>query len=189
MLTKKFILSFLIEFGPIIAFFIGTEVFSIFIGTFLLVAGTVFAFAYSLYVEGRVPAFSIVSSLLVLIFGTITLYFKDPFWLVVEYTAYNGIFGAALLIGLIWQRCFLKPLFQSMFHITDRAWVLLSARWSFFFLLTAVLNQVIWGIYGEHAWVYFRVLAGIGLAIFGFSQFFLARKHRHPEASPWGLRL
>ena len=189
MLTRKFIISFFIEFGPIVAFFLGTELINFFAGTALLVVGTLVAFGTSLVMDGRVPIFSIVSSFFVLLFGSMTLYLHDPFWLVVEYTAYNLVFGAALLLGLLWKRCFLKPLFQEMFHITDRGWKILSMRWSFFFIVTAIGNQLVWMYLGETAWVFYRITAGIGLAIFGFSQFFLARSERHPESSPWGLRL
>lgn len=189
MITRKFAISSFIEFGPITAFFIGTELANFFVGTALLVIGTIAALATSLTIDKRVPLFSVISSFFILLFGGFTLYFQDAYWLVIEYTLYNAIFGVALLIGIATKRYYLKHLFENMFHISDYAWKILSMRWAFFFLLTAVLNEVIWNNYTESTWVYFRVIAGIGLAIFGFSQFFLARRHRHPDANPWGLRI
>lgn len=188
MLTRKFLITSLIEFGPITAFFIGTEVSSFFLGAALLVVGTALSLIASLTIDGRVPLFSLVSSFFVLVFGTLTLYLHDARWLVLEYTLYNGIFGISLLIGHFYKKCLLKRLFQHMFHITDAGWLILSFRWSFVFIITAILNQVIWQYLGEMPWIYFRVVAGVVLALFGFSQIFLARKHREPGASAWGLR-
>lgn len=189
MVTKRFLRSSFIEFGPITAFFIGTELGNFYVGTALLVVGTLAALATSLTLDKRVPLFSVISSIFVLLFGGLTLYFVDAYWLVIEYTLYNAIFGVALLVGIALRKYYLKHMFESMFHISDYAWRILSLRWAFFFLLTAVLNEYIWAVYTEQTWIYFRVIAGIGLAIFGFSQFFLARRHRHPEASAWGLRI
>lgn len=189
MLTRGFLISFAIEFGPISLFFIGTELFNFFVGTALLVASTAFALTGSLLRDKRVPLFSVISSAFVLAFGVATLILMDPLWLVLEYTLYNGLFGLAMFGGLIFGKPLLKPLFEGMFQITDYGWKLLSARWGIFFLLTAVANEYVWNNYSEETWVYFRLIAALVLCLFGFSQFFLARRERLPHASSWGLRM
>jgi intracellular septation protein len=189
MLTRKFLISCLIEFGPITAFFLGTEFSNFFFGTTLLVIGTVISLVASAWLDGRIPTFSLISSIFVLIFGILTLQFHDVKWLVVEYTLYNGLFGVVLLVGHFLKKSFLKPLFKQMFHVSNHAWKILSFRWSLAFLVTAILNQIVWEYMGPMSWIVFRVVAAIGLAVFGFSQIFLTRKHREPGSSKWGLRI
>jgi len=189
MLTRGFLISFAIEFGPICLFFLGTELGNFFVGTALLVASTALALLTSLIRDKRVPLFSVISSSFVLAFGIATLILMDPLWLVLEYTLYNGLFGLAMFIGLLFGKPLLKPLFEGMFQISDYAWKLLSIRWGIFFLLTAVANEYVWHNHTEEAWVYFRLIAAVVLCVFGFSQFFLARRERLPHASPWGLRI
>ena len=188
MLTKGFVASFLIEFGPVLLFFIVARELGILAGTATLVGSTVLALLWSLVRDKRVPLFSVLSSGFVLVCGSAALISMNPYWVVLEYTLYNGLFGIALLIALFYDRPLLKPLFDSMLHITDHAWKILSLRWAFFFILTAVGNEYVWRIYGEDGWVHFRLLASLFLCIFGFTQVFLAREHRLPHASDWGLR-
>ncbi|HEY4515805.1 MAG TPA: septation protein IspZ [Candidatus Paceibacterota bacterium] len=189
MLTRSFVISFFIEFGPVIAFFFGTEFLGFFPGTTFLVVGTLVALSASLVRDKRLPMFSILSSVFILFFGLLTLFMHDPIWLVAEYTLYNGLFGLFVLGGLYFNKSLLKPLFQTMFHVSDKCWRILSLRWGIAFILTAISNELVWRLLGEDAWVYFRLIAGVLLAVFGFSQFFLARRERHPDASPWGLRI
>ncbi len=189
MLTKGFLVSVLIEFGPVVAFFIVTRLHGIIWGTAVLILTTLGALAWSHVRDKRIPIFSIVSSMFVLIGGGATLISFNPYWVVVEYTVYNGLFGAVLLSGYVYGKGLLKPLFGTMFHISDYGWKILSIRWSFFFIAVAIGNEYVWRMYGEDPWVHYRLFAALFLALFGLSQFYIARMHRLPDASPWGLRL
>lgn len=189
MLAKRLLTSLSIEFGPLVAFFIGSEFGGFVLGTAFLVVATIVSLSASLIIDKRVPLFSVISSIFVFAFGCLTLYLDDPYWIVLEYTLYNGLYGAALVLALLWEKALLRPLFETLFHISDYAWRVLSLRWGLSFLLIAAVNQFVWNVYGWDAWVYFRIIAAVYLLIFGFSQFFLARRHRHPQASAWGLRI
>lgn len=189
MFTKGFFASVTIEFGPVVIFFVIARQYGIFAGTASLVATTILALLWSLIRDNRIPLFSLISSAFVLLFGSATLIWHDPYWVVLEYTLYNGLFGIVLLLGYLYGHGLLKQLFGTMFHITDDGWKILSIRWSFFFLLVAFGNEFIWRMYGEGPWVHYRLLAALFLCLFGISQFFLARAHRLSHASPWGLRM
>lgn len=188
MAAAKFVRSFLIEFGPITAFFFVANAYNFFIATAVLLVATAFSLTVSLVYDGRVPLFSIISSSFVFIFGGATLYFRDPYWLVFEYTIYNGIFALAIFGTYYRGIPLFKTLFGTMFNITERGWRILSLRWASVFLVTAVLNEYIWHMFSVDAWLHFRFIAAIGLCVFGLSQFFLARRERMPDATQWGLR-
>lgn len=188
MLTRGFVASFLIEFGPVVLFFFAAREFGILAGTATLVIATLTALTWSRVRDGRIPLFSVLSSSFVFVFGLATLVSMNPYWMILEYTLYNGLFGIALLIALLYDRPLLKPLFESLFHITDHAWKILSLRWSFFFILIALGNEYVWRIYGEDEWVTYRLLASLFLCAFGFTQLFLLRTQRLPHANDWGLR-
>lgn len=178
----------MIEFGPVALFFFVTESKGFFAGTAVLIASTILAVGGSILRDGRIPLFSIFASSFVLLFGVLTLFFWEPRFLVIEYTLYNGISGVVILAGLFFGKALLKPLFEGMFLISDKAWRILSLRWSLFFIVTAIGNELAWTWYGEDGWVMYRLGAAVLLCIFGFSQFFLARKERLPDATAWGLR-
>ncbi|MBU6310634.1 septation protein IspZ [Patescibacteria group bacterium] len=187
-MPKTFLVSLAIEFGPVTTFFVGALVFNFFVGVVLLMLTTVGAVAFSLWRDGRVPLFSLIASVFVLISGAATLATRDPYWVVLEFGLYNALFGIAMGVGYLRDTPALKPLFQTMFHITDKGWHTLSLRWGVFFILTALGSELVWRMYSYDVWVYYRFAMVIALGIFGFSQFYLARRERLPDASPWGLR-
>ena len=185
----KFLVSLTIEFGPVTTFFVGALIWNFFVGVALLMLTTVASVAYSLWRDGRVPLFSLIASVFVLISGAATLVTMDPYWVVLEYGLYNTIFGAAMVVGYFIDKPALKPLFSFMFAITDAGWHTLSLRWGVFFIITAVGSEFVWRMFSYDEWVYYRFVMIIVLGVFGFSQFYLARRERLPEASPWGLKL
>ena len=186
---RHFVLSLGIEFGPTLLFFAGATLYDFFVGVWWLIFGTCASLAISLWRDKRIPLFALIASAFVLLSGVITLYTKDPFWIVLEYALYNAAFALAMGIGYVRGTPALKPLFSTMFNLTDKGWHILSLRWGAFFFLCAVGSEVVWQCYGEDVWVVYRFTMTFVMGIFGFSQFFLARRHRMPDASPWGLRV
>ena len=188
MVMRHFFLSMAIEFGPTVLFFLGATLYDFFVGVWFLIVGTILSLAFSLIRDKRIPLFSVIVSSFVLLSGAVTLLTSDPYWVVLEYALYNIVFGGAMFLGYASNKPALKKLFHTMFHLTDKGWHILSLRWGVFFLLSAVGSEYVWRMYTEETWVYYRFIMSIVLAVFGFSQFFLARAHRLPDASPWGLR-
>ncbi len=184
----RFLISISIEFGPVVVFFVVAEESNFFTATGALTLATILALLTALIRERRIPWFSLLSSLFVLLFGIATLTQKDPYWIQLEYTLYNAIFALALFIGLAFDRALLKPLFGTTFLMSERGWRILSLRWAAFFALTALLNEYFLRFTSAEAWVEFRFAAAIILCVFGFSQFFLSRKERLPHANAWGLK-
>lgn len=187
--SRRFLVSLGIEFGPVVAFFAVATLEDFFSGVWALMAATMLSLLVSLSRDRRLPLFSLIASTFVLLSGAITLFTHDPFWIALEYTLYNAAFGCAMFIGYVRGTPALKPLFETMFNITDRGWMQLSLRWGIFFILCAVGSELVWRLYSYDAWVWYRFGAAITMATFGFSQFFLARAERMPTASAWGLKI
>lgn len=185
----RFLMSLAIEFGPVVVFFAAAQYMNFYAATGALIAATFLALVAALLRDQRIPYFAFISSAFVLLFGFVTIAYGDPFWIQFEYTLYNAVFGVAIIAALPFDKSLLKPLFQSTFLMSDRGWKILSFRWALFFLATAAGNEYFLRFASEAAWVRYRFGAAIVLCIFGFSQFFLARRHRLPHASPWGLKV
>lgn len=188
MINTRFLITLAIEFGPTVLFFIAARRDDFLFGTTVLVVSTVVALVCSLLYERRLPLFALFSSGSVLLFGLSTIASRDSIWIILEYTIYNAIFGLILLGSVALDRPLLKPLFSNIFLLTDRGWRILTWRWGTFFMVIALGNLLVSVFESEEVWVYYRLLSACTLCVFGFSQFFLARKERLPEASAWGLR-
>jgi intracellular septation protein len=191
--TPRFLIGFFIEFGPIALFFLGSElhpgVRGFFLGTKLLVAATVVSLIAAYVRDRRFAVFPFTIGVFTLFMGGATIWFSNPIFVQLEYTLYNGIFGAFILITLAMKRLPLRHMFGSMLAITDRGWEILSLRFGIMLLLLALLNEIILHLHALQLWVYFRFSSYIFSTAFGLCQAFLVRKYRLPEASPWGMRI
>jgi intracellular septation protein len=92
------------------------------------------------------------------------------------------LFAGTLFGGMILQRPLLATVFDQMFHLTEEGWRKLTLRWALFFLVLAVLNEVVWRTQTTDAWVTFKVFGVTPLTfVFAAFQYPLLIKH---DASP-----
>jgi intracellular septation protein len=192
-MSRKIIVNWLIEFGPIISFFLALH----FLGdtdsgfitaTSIFSVLTAVALIASYYYEKRIAIFPLIAGTSVIFFGVITFVFKNPLLFILKDTFYNGGFAIFLLSGAFFNKGFLKLLFITLFDISDRGWYILSLRWGIFFLFLAISNEFIWRMYGQDVWIGYKFWATIITAVFGFYQITLSRKYRNPTATVWGMR-
>lgn len=186
---RQFVISLIIEFGPLIIFFasdVMTGDFFFAVKAFLL--SVVIALSVSLGYHARIPTFSLIASCFVLISGGLTLLTHNPYWVVLEYTLYNALFALGMLVGYLRDRPALEHLFGTMFHITKKGWHIISARWGIAFFCMAFANEWVYRMYGEEGWIHYRLYAGIAVALFAFFQLSVSKRERMPEATEWGLR-
>ena len=81
----------------------------------------------------RIPIMPLVTAVIVLIFGSLTLIFHDETLIKIKPTALYILFGAALFVGLWLKKPLLKILFDGALHVTEEGWRKLTWRWAFFF--------------------------------------------------------
>ncbi len=186
------LIEWLIQFGPITAFFLVFEAShqNFFAATTVLMAAMVVMTAWSWYRSKQVAWFPLWSAAFVLIFGGATLYYTDPQWLIVKDTIYDGLFAFAILVSLAFRKNLLRKFFMPLFAITDHGWHILAVRWALFFLLSAGLNEVVRRLVVPEVWVYYKIANTIVLIVFGLAQFRLTGRERiEQEANRLGLRL
>ena len=169
----------LIEFGPLAVFFyyfIKTgEIQSAILP---LMIAAVIAIVLSFILEKKASPMLLFSTILILIFGSLTIYFNDPFFIKFKVTLVNLIFSIILFIGIYFKKPFLKSLMGASIQLTDYGWMGLSKRWAYFFLFLAVCNEIVYRNFSDAVWVNFKLFGIMGLTfIFIFSQVFFIQKN------------
>ena len=169
----------IIEFGPVVVFFyffIKTgEIQSAILP--LMVAAGVAIFA-SLLIEKKINQMLLFSTVLIFVFGSLTIYFNDPFFIKIKVTIVNLIFAGILYIGLLFKKPLLKNLMSGSLKMNDEGWFILSKRWATFFLFLAICNEIVYRNFSDAFWVNFKLFGIMGLTfIFIFSQVFFIQKN------------
>ena len=170
------------ELGPLIVFFIANAKFNLFVATGAFMVAIVAAMIASYVVVRHVPVMAIVTAVIVLVFGTLTLVLHDETFIKVKPTIIYGLFAAILGGGLLFGRSFIAILFNQMFNLTPKGWRILTMRWALFFLGMAALNEVIWRTQSTDFWVAFKAFGAIPITmIFAMTQMpVIKRYHLEP---------
>lgn len=92
----------------------------------------------------RIAVMPLVTGIVVLIFGTLTLVFQDSMFIKMKPTIVNGLFGAVLLGGLVFGQSLLRYVFGDVYKLKPEGWRKLTVNWGIFFFVLAALNELIW---------------------------------------------
>lgn len=175
-------LKLALDLGPLLVFFAANSRFGIFTATALFMVAILAALAISYAVTRHLPLMPLVTAVVVVVFGTLTLVLHDELFIKVKPTIIYSLFGGALLIGLAFGKSLLGVVFDSVFHLTEDGWRKLTLRWGLFFLALAALNEVVRMTQTTNVWVDFKVFGVLPLTfIFAALQYPLLHNHAlHP---------
>lgn len=177
----------ILELGPLVVFFIvnakGEDLLasnptlsSWFGGQPIIFATGVFMFAMSVslllswLILKKIAVMPLVTAVVVLIFGSLTLYFQDSTFIKMKPTITNLLFAATLLGGLVFGQSLLKYVFGDVYKLQPKGWMVLTLRWGLFFLVLAALNEIVWRNFSDDVWVSFKVWGIMPLTVI-FSMF------------------
>src|SRR6201997_5924816 len=104
--------KFALELGPLALFFIVYSRVNIFAATGILMASVVVTLGVSYAMLRRIPIMPLITAVIVLIFGSLTLIFHDETLIKIKPTALYVLFAAALFAGPALKRPILKSLFD-----------------------------------------------------------------------------
>ena len=156
------------ELGPLVVFFFVNAKFNLFAATGAFMVAIVAAMIASYTVTKHIPVMAIVTGVIVLVFGTLTLVLHDETFIKMKPTIVYSLFAAVLGGGLLFGRSFIAIMFDQMFNLTAAGWRILTMRWALFFLAMAVLNEIIWRTQSTDFWVAFKAFGAIPLTM-GFA--------------------
>ena len=154
----------------------------IFFATASFIVATLLALAVSYALTRHLPLMPFVTAIVVVVFGGLTLWLQDATFIKMKPTIIYLLFGGVLLGGLAFGRSLLGYVFDAMFKLSDEGWRKLTLRWGLFFLLLAVLNEILWRNVSTDTWVTFKVFGFLPLTfLFAMAQMPLINRHTLPD--------
>ncbi|MEM1370616.1 MAG: septation protein A [Pseudomonadota bacterium] len=174
-----------LEFGPLVVFFIVNSYHGIFVGTGAFMVATVAALATSKVLFGKIPLMPLISGCFIIVFGALTLFFENDTFIKMKPTIVNTMFATALFGGLFFGVSLLRYLFNEVFDLTAEGWRLLTFRWACFFVVLAVLNEIVWRSFSNDFWIGFKIFGVMPLTlVFALFQMPLLKKYDANAATP-----
>jgi intracellular septation protein len=171
-----------LDLGPLAVFFAAYQFFGIYVATAVFMVAIFLSLGYGYWLERKLSPMAVVTAIIVLVFGGLTLYLHNSLFIKIKPTIIYTIFGLVLLGGLLFKRLFLKYVLEMGFDLSDTGWRQLTLRWGFFFLALAIANELIWRNFSESVWVTFKSWGVIPLMIlFSLAQAPLITKHNLEE--------
>jgi intracellular septation protein len=172
------LLKLALDLGPLALFFFANSRFGIFVATATFMIAVLAALAVSYVITRQLPIMPVVTAVIVVVFGGLTLILHDATFIKVKPTIIYALFGAMLLGGLVFNKPLLGIVFDSMFNLTEEGWRKLTLRWALFFLVLAVLNEIVWRNTSTNVWVDFKVFGVMPLTlVFGALQVPLLKRY------------
>jgi intracellular septation protein len=152
-------LNFLLDFGPLLAFFLTYTVLgSLIVGTAVFMVAILIALVASLSLFGRVSPMTWISAILIIGFGGLTIYFNDPRFIQMKPTIIYAGFALLLFAGLLFGKPLLKHVFGLAFEgLSDAGWLKLTRNWAIFFAAMALLNEALRAWLTFDAWLAAKV--------------------------------
>ncbi|MCK1968393.1 MULTISPECIES: septation protein A [Franconibacter] len=148
----------LLDFLPLIVFFVFYKLYDIFVASGALIVATAIALVYSWYKFRKLEKMTLVTFVLVAVFGGLTIYFHNSEFIKWKVTIIYALFAGALLIG---QWVMKKPLIQSMLGkeitLPESVWARLNLAWAAFFIACGLLNIYVAFWLPENVWMNFKV--------------------------------
>lgn len=172
-------MKLLIDFFPIILFFVAFKVWGIYVATGVAIAATVLQIGYLRYRHGKVETMQWLSLGVIVLFGGATLLAQSETFIKWKPTVLYWLMGSALLIGQwVFKRNFIKSLMGAQMELPEPTWNTLNWAWAGFFATMGVLNLWVAFTFDTDTWVNFKLFGGMGLMLlFVLAQALFLSKH------------
>jgi intracellular septation protein len=177
-------LKLALELGPLIVFFLANQRAGIFAATGIFIVATVLSLLVHYGLVRKLPTMPLVSGVVVVVFGGLTLALQDDHFIKLKPTIVNTLFGLVLLGGLYFRKPLLAIVLDSVFDLTEEGWRKLTLRWALFFFVLAFLNEIVWRTQSTDFWVSFKVFGIMPLTIaFALAQTPLLMRYEAKKAA------
>jgi intracellular septation protein len=182
------LLKLVLDIGPLVVFFAAYSRFGIFVATATFMVAVVAALVVSYLMTRHWPIMPVVTAVVVVVFGGLTLVLQDEMFIKLKPTILYSLFGGILLGGYIFEKPFLAILFDQVINLTAEGWRKLTLRFALFFFAMAILNEAIWRTQSTDFWVSFKLFGFFPLTFvfFALQAPLLARYAADPEPESSG---
>ncbi len=157
----------LIEFIPLIIFFVLYKMYDIYVATGALIAATAIQIVITFIIYRKFEKIQLITFSMVAVFGGMTIFLQDENFIKWKVTIVYLVFAVGLLVTEIMGKPIIKGMLAKEINLPDTVWKKVNYAWIGFFSFCAALNVYVAFTLSLDVWVNFKVF-GLLAATFGF---------------------
>jgi intracellular septation protein len=159
-------MKFLFDLFPVILFFAAYKFAGIYAATGVAIAATVAQIGWVHFRHGKVDKMLWVSFGLIVVFGGMTLFLRDPTFIKWKPTVLYWLFATVLLgSALLFGKNPIRSMLEAQVTLPEALWMRLNLMWVGFFAVMGGLNLYVAYNFSEADWVNFKLFGGMGLML------------------------
>jgi len=134
-------MKFLFEFAPIIIFFVVYKLYGLYPAILVMIAATALQLVYTRIKNGKFENTHLFTFILLVIFGSITLFLRDPAFIMWKVSVFYVIFALVLIISIwIGKKTLLERILDKNIQVPKKIWNNITLLWGVGFIVIAVIN-------------------------------------------------
>jgi intracellular septation protein len=177
-------MKIILDLFPILLFFAAYKFATIYEATAVLMAATVVQSLWMYKLDGKLSTMQKASLALILVFGSLTLFFQDDRFIKFKPTLLYACMALGLFVSqFIFKKNFLKSMLGSQVELKDPQWHSLSAAWILYCLFMSTLNAYVAYYFTTEEWVDFKIWGYVfPLTFIVGTGFYIAKHAQSKEA-------
>jgi len=156
----------LLEFFPILLFFVAYKLYDIYIATAVVIVATIIQVAIAWFKYRKVETMQWITLALVIVFGGATIILHDEQYLKWKFSIIEWLFGLAFLGShFIGDKTFIERMMSSNLTLPANIWTRLNFSWASFFISVGFINVYVMYNYSTDDWVNFKTFVAPALMV------------------------
>ncbi len=156
----------LLDFVPVILFFITFKLYDIYIATAVVIVATIIQVTFTWFKYKKVETMQWITLGLILVMGGATLYLQDEQFIKWKLTIIEWLFGIAFLGSqFIGKKTFVERMMGASLELPSLVWKKLNLMWAGFFISVGFINIYVMQNYNTNDWVTFKTFGVPGLMV------------------------
>ncbi|MDO6543063.1 septation protein A [Photobacterium sanguinicancri] len=155
----------LLDFIPLIVFFVLYKTHDIFVATGALIIATAIQIALTWFLYKKVEKMQLITFAMVAVFGSLTLFLHDENFIKWKVTIVYALFAIGLAVSQFMGKPAIKSMLGKELTLPDPIWNKVNLAWALFFTVCAVVNIYVAFTLPLDVWVNFKVFGLLVLTL------------------------
>lgn len=173
----------LLDFIPLIAFFIAAKQFGVLTAAAVLLVATLVVYViHAIKQKGKLTKQQWITLILTVVFCGLSLMFHDDTFLKWKSTVINSVLALGLIVSVVIGKPVMAMAMKQFFRLSPKGWNNLTLAWAGYFIVMAILQYYFAFFTSNDTWINFKAWGWMPvMLVFLVGQFVVLKNHLNPD--------